>query len=103
MTATVTLALIRAARESALNYRRSPTVGALVVEVTALCCPESIGYLVAHGEAPLNADGTGPMREVWDVRPVGEERSMRWENAEFLPLPPRFEELVEALILGGST
>lgn len=76
-----------------------PEPGDLVVEVTRLASrvdPDAIGYLVGHDDAPYSegdpTDGSVPMREVWDIRPLsGRHRKgrgwQRWEDAEFRAVP----------------
>jgi hypothetical protein len=87
--------------------RFDPKPGDLVVEVTGFLArpdPDAVGWLVGHDDAPYNEDGTGPMREVWDIRPLrgfttDQERArgyQRWENARFVKLPDRFSHLVTA-------
>jgi hypothetical protein len=87
---------VELARKLALTGRgnNNPQPGDLVVEMTKFPDdPDAIGYLVGHG------DGSVPMREVWDIRPlnpeartqiIGGERVQRWENAEFVALPVRW-------------
>lgn len=80
--------------------RRDPQPGELVVEPSMLRRrndPDAVGWLVAHGDAPYNEDGTGAMREIWDVIPLERGRDgkpLRWENAEFFALPDAFAALV---------
>lgn len=52
----------------------------------------AIGWLVDHGDAAVNDDGSGEVREVWDIWPLSGStgpggRPLRWENAEFVALP----------------
>jgi hypothetical protein len=86
------------------QYNDDPQPGDLVVEITKRPDdPDAIGYLEYHGDAPYApgdpTDGSVPMREVWDIRPlnpeartqiIGGERVQRWENAEFVSLPVRW-------------
>lgn len=74
--------------------------------------PDAIGWLAAHGKAPLNYDGTGPLREVWDVMPLSGRHArmvrhglfvdgkpcQRWENVTFARVPSRIHALVEAML-----
>src|SRR5690348_10321593 len=96
--------LVRLAREA---YRRgecrtNPQIGDVVLEVTGFRTDlDSIGRLVAHGDAPLNADGTGLVREVWDIIAFSGANNaftgrLRWENAEFVALPDDLAELAMA-------
>lgn len=73
-----------------------PVPGDLVVETSSLQIrnpdPDAIGWLIAHGEAPYNEDGTGPTREVWDILPLSGRTQkdwgyQRWENADFRKVP----------------
>lgn len=85
-----------------LARREDPQPGDLVVEVThrSLGDPDAIGWLIAHDVAPYGADdpsdGSAPMREVWDIRPlnphaqlqtIGGTQLQRWENALFIKVP----------------
>jgi len=96
--------LVVAARAAALDPHLTalareegiePQTGDLVVEVshqTRDIDPDAIGWLVGHDEAPLNEDGTGPLREVWDILPLSGRTQkdwgyQRWENAEFRKVP----------------
>lgn len=85
-----------------------PQPGDLVVEITKRGIdPDAIGWLVGHDDAPYHEDdpldGSVPMREVWDVRPLSGRTQegkdyQRWENAQFVALSPAIAELVrEAL------
>lgn len=85
-----------------------PKPGALVVEITKRTVdPDAIGWLVGHDDAPYHEDdpldGSVPMREVWDIRPLSGRLQpgrdyQRWENAQFVGLPERVADLVrEAL------
>lgn len=106
-------ALLVAAYETAMAIRPrpdwDPKAGSLVIEVTGWPGSRrgtpidwsSIGHLVAHGEAPLHVDGSGPTREVWDIRPIGGGRSVRWENADFIELPTWFDALVQTMLSAG--
>lgn len=89
--------IVALAREVYLGGRcRTPEVGDLVIEVTGMGRPpdpDAIGWLAAHGRAPLHVDGSGEQREVWDVLALSGRRgaageALRWENAEFAALPP---------------
>lgn len=77
----------------------APQPGDLVMDPSALRNDmDAIGWLVAHGDAPYNVDGSGPVREVWDIEPLSGAhhrlgRPQRWENAEFFSLPPDLVEL----------
>lgn len=86
---------------------RTPEVGDLVFDPSVRSDPDSIGWLVARGEAATDDDGTGETREVWDIWPLsgatGENgRPQRWENAEFHALPEAVVRRVEKLQGGGS-
>ena len=100
--------LIRLAREAFRRgeCRANPKVGDVVLEVTGWGTDvDSIGVLLAHGDAPLHVDGTGPVREVWDIIAFSGAHNaftgtLRWENAEFVALPDDLAEL--ALAASGS-
>lgn len=95
------LAVVLGRRAVAGQGWPEPNPGDLVVEVTQMRVdPDAIGYLIAHDHAPYGADdpldGSVPMREVWDIRPlnpdaklqpIAGERLQRWENAQFVALP----------------
>lgn len=95
--------LVRLAREYHLGSRRTRHArpGDLVIEVSKFDTdPDSIGWLVAHGQAPYERDAPigSPTREVWDVVPLSgittdAGPSTRWENAEFVALPESVAEL----------
>lgn len=83
-----------------VRYDQEPQPGDLCVEVTGWrrsVDPDAIGYLVGHGPAPYHEDdpldGSVPMREVWDMRPLNSNARLqewggqRWENAQFRPIP----------------
>lgn len=100
--------IVGAARESAMHWQ-VPQAGDLVVATlecprpNGVFDPNAIGYLVGHGDAPLNRDGTGPVREVWDVRALSDRTHggmlcLRWENVDFAVVSPRMVALVQALI-----
>lgn len=92
--------LVAFARETADYTMADPEPGDLIIEVTGFrrpVDPDAIGWLIAHDQAPYNEDdpldGSVPMREVWDVRPlnpnaklqtIGGEQFQRWENAQFV-------------------
>lgn len=91
--------IIALAREVPISaLRADPQPGDLVIDPAMIARDEdAIGWLVAHGDAPYNEDGTGEMREVWDVIPLARGRSgkpLRWENAEFFALPDSLARLV---------
>lgn len=79
-----------------------PKPGDLVVETTFRGPPDphAIGWLVGHGDAPWGeddpTDGSVPMRDVWDIRPLDpsvvlDARGVqRWENATFRVVPEWF-------------
>lgn len=85
-----------------------PEPGDLVIEITKFRYdPDAIGWLIGHGEAPYNEDGTGPVREIWDVVPLSGAKGktkpyQRWENAQFakvatqleFPPPPDVAQLI---------
>lgn len=80
-----------------------PLPGDLVVAVEGCphCAsgldPDAIGYLVAHGNAAVNADGSGPTREVWDIRTL--RRGLRrWENVTFARVTGAVASVVEAML-----
>lgn len=91
--------LIQAARSLKMAHDWGivpPEPGDLVVEITGWLRPvdpDGIGWLVARGPAPMNEDGTGRVREVYDVLPLNpkallqEWGGQRWENAVFSKLP----------------
>lgn len=103
--------LVAAARRAAVAESVGPEPGDLVVEITRFDTdPDAIGWLIGHDDAPYNADdpldGSVPMREVWDIRPlnpaaklqtIGEEQVQRWENATFLRVPPHIARHAPAL------
>lgn len=76
-----------------------PAPGDLVVETSWIHRPDpdAIGWLVGYGQAPYGrddpTDGSVPMREVWDVRPLSDAKGLegndvqRWENARFMKVP----------------
>lgn len=95
---------VELARKLALRAGRmndNPQPGDLVVEMTKRPAdPDAIGYLEYHGQAPYApgdpADGSAPMREVWDIfplnpdaelQPIGDVQVQRWENAQFVVVP----------------
>lgn len=93
-----------------------PQPGDLVVENSLWKIdPDGIGWLMFHGDAPYNEDGTGEQREVWDVVPLSWgygvkpnpkqalQGFQRWENAEFVALPPKLKTIADALIKTDTT
>lgn len=98
------LALYAAAKEAAIHRSggpRPPCRSELAVTQSWTADRTCISHLVEHGMAPLNADGSGPTREVWDIMPIGSDKIVRWENADFYALPPKFVALVEAMLAAG--
>jgi hypothetical protein len=85
-----------------------PQPGDLVVEITKRPIdPDAIGWLVGHDDAPYHEDdpldGSVPMREVWDVRPLSGRHQpgrdyQRWENAQFVGLPADVTDLIRKAI-----
>lgn len=105
----VALRLAIALARGGLDRSTPPVPGDLVVEVTRFDTdPDAIGWLVGHDDAPYNADdpldGSVPMREVWDIRPlnpdaklqtIGGEQVQRWENAEFVKVRAAARRVLE--------
>lgn len=95
------------AKAMVLNGSEEPQPGDLVVETTSMTLdPDAIGWLVGHDDAPYREDdpldGSVPMREVWDVRPLSDRTQQgrdfqRWENAEFAKLPDSIAALVKEM------
>lgn len=90
-----------------------PRPGDLVVECTHWWPdPDAIGWLLGHDEAPYHPgdpdDGSVPMREVWDIRPVNPAAALqtfgsgpvdayqaqRWENADFRVVPHQLADVL---------
>lgn len=81
-----------------------PRRGDLVVECTHWRPdPDAIGTLLEHGDAPYNTDGTGAVREVWDIAPLNPHARMqviacqpmqRWENADFRCVPSTIAQVL---------
>lgn len=93
--------IIALAREVPISaLRAGPRPGQLVVDPSMIRRGEddAVGWLVAHGDAPYNKDGTGELREIWDVIPLAHGRDgkpLRWENAEFYALPDSLAALLK--------
>lgn len=98
--------IIALAREVPIaELRANPQPGDLVIEPAMIRRDDSaIGWLDCHGDAPYARDNSGPVREIWDIRPLNGSKGaewldgcVRWENAEFFALPDRIVELARSM------